>query len=300
MSATKRRSRPIGYAPWSPRGETLEAIDRIRSVLDDHLDYWPITPRQVLYRLMGRGEAAKADADKIGEYLNRGRRAGLIPWDAIGDGRTESKAPVVCSDPEAFFAEMRQSASVYRLDRQEGQDTYIEMVVEAAGAVEQVFRTTAEYGVPVLSGSGFVSITALRGMVLRAEVRAVSTTVLVAGDFDPAGRDIRDRVAADVAAFAEGHHVEISVETIALTEDQIDELELIRAPMPKAKQDKYPWWPHTWTVELEALSPDQLGVIIADAIENLTDADTRQAVIDREATERAELMIQLDDEGGER
>lgn len=268
--------------------------ERISSVQQDYREYWPITPRQTVYRLMGRGQATKQDAERIGEYLNRGRRAGRFPWEAVGDGRTEAMFPIVCDDPEAFFAEMRESASVYRLDRQEGQPVYVEMVVEAAGAVEQVFRTTVDYGVPVLSGSGFVPITALRNMVLRAEARDVPTVILVAGDLDPAGWDIRARVASDIAAFARGHDVEISVETIALTEDQVDELELIKAPMERKKRKRYPWWPHEWTVELEAVSPADLASIVIEAIEDRTDTDTRLAVIEREAEERAELMKQLE------
>jgi hypothetical protein len=272
-----KRSRPVGYAPRSPRAATREALDQILAVLDDHTDYWPITPRQVLYRRMGRGQATKADADRIGDYINRGRRAGLIPWEAIGDGRTESAVPVVCDDPEAFFAEMRQSASVYQLDRQEGQSVYIEMAVEAAGGVDQVYRTTSEYGVPVYSGSGFVAITALRGMVLRAEQRDVPTVVLVAGDYDPAGIDIRARVADDIGAFADGHDVPgVEVKTIALDEPQIDDLAPAKAPMPAKKRERYPWWPHAWTVELEAVSPVDLAAIVAEAIESRTDADTRQ------------------------
>ena len=291
-----KRSRPVGYAPWSPRAGTREALDQILSVLDDHAEYWPITPRQVLYRLMGRGQATKADAERIGDYIVRGRRAGFIPWEAIGDGRTESAVPVVCDDPEAFFAEMRQSASVYRLDRQEGQPVYIEVVVEAAGAVEQVFRTTVDYGVPVHSGSGFVAVDALRKVVLRAEARDVETVVLVAGDLDPAGIDIRARVADELDAFALDHEVPgIEVVTIALTEDQVDDLALARAPLPTKKHEKYPWWPHNWTVELEAVSPADLAATVVDAIESRTDADTRHAVIEREAAERAELMKQLDE-----
>jgi len=294
-----RRGRPVGYAPWTPRGVTRESLEQILSALEDHRDYWPITPRQVLYRLMGRGQATKQDAERIGERLNRGRRAGLIPWDAIGDGRTESMIPTVCDDPEAFFAEMRQSASVYQLDRQEGQPVYLEMVVEAAGAVRQVYRSTSYYGVPVSSGSGFVSVTALREMVLRAERRDVPTVLLIAGDLDPAGHDIRARVAKDIAAFAEEHDATISVETVALTERQVEELGLIRAPMPKAKRTKYPWWPHSWTVELEALTPKDLADILVSAIEQHTDADTRQAVMYREARERAALMLQLEEGSGD-
>lgn len=297
-AAPGKRARPVGYAPWNPRDKTAETVGQILAVLDDHADYWPITPRQVLYRLMGAGLAVKADAERIGEYLVRGRRGGLIPWEAIGDGRTESEVPVVCDDPEAFFAEMRESASVYRLDRQEDQGCYLEVVVEAAGAVEQLFRTTVDYGVPVYSGSGFVPVTALREIVLRAEVRDVPTVVLVLGDYDPAGRYIRERVAADVAAFADEHALDIDVHTVALTADLIDSLDLIRAPMDRGKRAKYPSWPHDWTVELEAVSPGDLAAIVVDAIETRTDADIRRAVIEREAAERAELMTQLEDGDG--
>lgn len=292
-----KRSRPVGYAPWAPREATRESLDQILAVLDDHRDYWPITPRQVLYRLMGRGQATKADAERIGDYLVRGRRAGFIPWEAIGDGRTESAVPVVYDNPEAFFAEVRQAASAYRLDRQTGQPVYVEIVVEAAGAVEQVFRTTVDYGVPVYSGSGFNTVTALRESVLRAEVREMPTAVLVAGDLDPAGIDIRARVADEVAAFADGHDIlGIEAVTIALDEDQVDDLALARAAMPKVKRDRYPWWPHDWTVELEAVSPADLAVIVVEAIESRTDADIRQAVIQREAAERAGLMTQLEED----
>jgi hypothetical protein len=294
-----KRSRPVGYAPWEPRPATREALDQILAVLAGLADYWPIVPRQVLYRLMGLDQATKADDDRIGDYLVRGRRAGLIPWEAIGDGRTEALFPTICDDPEAFFAEMRQSASVYRLDRQAGQPVYIEVVVEAKGAVEQIYGTTGDaYGIPVLSGSGFVAITALRNAVLRAEQREMPTTVLVLGDYDPAGIDIRSRVADDIEAFADGHDVDITVQTIALTETPIDDLGLIKAEMTAEKRRKYPWWPHDWTVELEAVSPADLAAIVVDAIESRTDPDTRQAVIDREAEERADLMRQLE-EGGE-
>lgn len=212
---------------------------------------------------------------------------------------SEAKFPIVCDDPEAFFAEMRQSASVYQLDRQDGQAVYIEMLVEAAGAVEQMFRTTGHYGVPVLRAAGFVSITALRQIVLRAATRHIPTRILVAGDLDPAGHDIRARVGEDITAFAKNHYAaDITVQTVALTEPQVDELALIRAPLDAKKRKKYPWWPHAWTVELEAVSPEDLARIVVAAIENLTDAATRQAVIDRETRERGDLMRQL--EGGER
>jgi hypothetical protein len=293
-----KRSRPVGYAPWTPRAGTRETLDQILSVLSNHIDYWPITPRQVLYRLMGRGQATKDDAERIGDYIVRGRRAGFIPWEAIGDGRTESMVPVVCDDPEAFFAEMRESASVYRLDRQAGQPVYIEMVIEAAGAIPQVYRTTQDYGVPVYSGSGFVSVDALRKVVLRAAERPVPTMILLAGDYDPSGDDIRARAGDESAAFAVEDDAEIDVVVVALHGSQVEALSLLPVTMPPRKRERFPWWPHDWTVELEAVSPADLAAIVVEAIESRTNADIRLAVIEREAEERAELMRQLE-EGGE-
>lgn len=278
MTATAtRRSRPVGYAEWKPRGATQETLTAITAVLDDHRAHWPITPRQILYRLIGRGQASKDDAERIGEYIVRGRRAGMIPWEAIGDGRTESAFPRCYADPDAFLDEVAEQAAGYRLDRQDGQSVHIEVVVEAAGAVEQVFRTTGTYGVGVLSGSGFSSITSLHDAVLRADDRDVPTIILTAGDLDPAGWDIRARVDADISAFAERHEVPITTRTIALTEGQVDELDLIKAPISAKKAKKHPRWPHAWTVELEALTPDQLATIVQTAIEGLLDSYSRHA-----------------------
>jgi len=100
---------------------------------------------------------------------------------------------------------------------------------------------------------------------------------------------------ADIAAFAEEHDADITVNTIALTEEHVNALGLIKAPMDAKKRKRYPWWPHEWTVELEAVSPEDLAQIVPGAIEDLTDPDTRHAVIDREARERAELMSQLEE-----
>lgn len=97
----------------------------------------------------------------------------------------------------------------------------------------------------------------------------------------------------DVGAFADGHDADVEVVTVALDEQQIDQLGLARAVMPAKKRQRYPWWPHNWTVEAEALSPDDLAAIITDAIQARTSAESRQAVIQREAAERDALMQQL-------
>jgi hypothetical protein len=289
------RSRPVGYAPWNPRGASLTRLNQILDVLDDHQEYWPITPRQVLYRLMGRGQATKADVHKIMYVLGRGRRGDVIPWEAVGDERSESMLPLVYADTAAFVAETRVAAAGYRTDRQQEQPVYIEVFVEAVGAMRQVFRTTSDYSIPVYSGSGFNSITALREIVLRAEARDVPTLILIVGDYDPAGVEIRARVEADVGAFSDAHGTGIEVRTVALTEEQVDEFGLFRQPLDARKRAKYPRWPHGWSVELEALAPDDLAVLLRAAIEEPTDEELRLVAIAQEADDRHALHQRFSD-----
>lgn len=288
------RRRPVGYAPWAPRNEARELLDQITELLDDLRGYWPITPRQTLYRLMGRGAAAKENADRVGEILVPARRAGLVPWEAIGDDRTESAIPRAYNDPAHFYASLEGAALAYRLDRQRGQDPYIEVFVEASGAVDQVFGTTGQYGIPVYSGSGFNTVTALREVALRAARRETPTRLLILGDYDPAGQFIRERVAAEVEAFGDEHGAHIEVQTVALTLDQIAEFALIKQPMPAKRRARYPTWPHNWTVEIEAMAPDDLARVLRKSIEVLVDDETRQAVLRQEDRERAEVLHHLD------
>jgi hypothetical protein len=75
----------------------LPLLDAIRRVLNEQRDYWPLSARQVHYRLLG-ANAPLLHASKPGRYVNdlksykaltdiltRGRIAGFIPWDATDD-----------------------------------------------------------------------------------------------------------------------------------------------------------------------------------------------------------------------
>ena len=236
---------------------------------------------------MGEGWATKDDDERIGKVLVRGRRCGAIPWEAIGDSRTESALPFFYSGPDGFRASMRGAAERYRLDRQEGQERYLEVVVEARGAVEQVWRTTSPYSVPVYSGSGFSTVTSCASPS-SGRRRDAPTTILVLGDYDdPSGIDIRLRVRGDIEAFALEHDAEIGVEEIALTEEHVEALGLIKAPLAAKKRERFPCWPHNWTVELEALSPEALASILHEALETRTSTAVREELAGPQQTDRS-------------
>jgi hypothetical protein len=58
---TKRRV--LGLAPWKPKAPTQPLVQAIDRVLDEYRDFWPLTARQVYYRLIGLG-GIRLDAEE--------------------------------------------------------------------------------------------------------------------------------------------------------------------------------------------------------------------------------------------
>jgi len=46
-------TRVRGFAPWSPRGTTLETLNQVQQVLEQYRQLLPPTARQIFYRLVG-------------------------------------------------------------------------------------------------------------------------------------------------------------------------------------------------------------------------------------------------------
>lgn len=286
-----KRTRVRGLAPWQPRAKTLAALDQITAILEEYRAQWPITNRQICYRMVGRFHHDKTEQafERLYEYLNRGRRAGMIPFDAIRDDGEEVAEPLAFASREDFIRVARELAADYRLDRQTGQAQYIELWCEAAGMVPQLAAVVGPYGVPVRSSSGFNSVTVLHAAACRVLGRAVPTLVLQVGDHDPSGRAILDRVAADVdqlvadLADRDGQvNPGVSFRRIAVTPDQISRYQLPGAP-PKATDKRGTW--EGDTVQAEALAPDVLAAEVRQAVTPLIDQDVLAEIHRQEAIE---------------
>src|SRR5215475_3008603 len=85
--ARRVRTRVRGFAPWAPRGTTLELLEQVRGVLDEYEDYLPLTIRQIFYRLVGAHDHEKTERSyqRLCEHINRARRARIISMDLIRD-----------------------------------------------------------------------------------------------------------------------------------------------------------------------------------------------------------------------
>ncbi len=161
--------------------------------------------RQVFYRLVGRHGYDKTEHAyaRLGEALNRARRAGLVPFGAIRDDGAARVEAHHWAGPEAFQADVARWARGFRLDRQGGQHRRLWLLCEAAGMAPMLARAADPYGVPVLSSGGFDSLTAKHALARElATCDAPAAEVLHVGDLDPSGEHLFASLAEDVGAMA--------------------------------------------------------------------------------------------------
>jgi hypothetical protein len=141
--AERVRTRVRGFASWTPRADSLALLDLVHAVLAEYAEYLPLTLRQIFYRLVGAHGYEKTEQayNRLGEHLNRARRARIISMDAIRDDGGAIMRPHCWSSTEEFLETFRSSARRFRLDRTEGQKTRLFVVIpEAAGMAPQLSR----------------------------------------------------------------------------------------------------------------------------------------------------------------
>lgn len=284
-----KSSRPKGYAPWNPRNETLTVLQQVQDVLDQYRQHWPLTIRQIFYRLVGTCGFEKTEKgySRLCEYIARARRATMIPFDAIRDDGTTKVEPDGFYNLESFYYTVKLAALNYQRNKSVRQPRRILILVEAAGMVPQIVRVVGKYGVPVLSSSGFDSLTMKHELAQDILNEDRPSVILHIGDYDPSGVCIFDSIKSDVEAFVDGKKCVFFLR-IALTEEQIDEHELPTAPAKKTDrrgngvED---------TCQCEALPPDILAEIVHDELMRYYALSVFEEDILAEQSER-ELLVE--------
>jgi len=288
------RRRPRGYADWAPQTATRVLLADVDDVLARYQEHLPLTIRQVFYALVGAERLDKTELAyaRLGEHLNRARRAGLIDFDAIRDDGVTTIVAAAYQDVEHFHENTARRARNYRRDRQSGRPLRLEVWSEAAGMLGQLARVARDYSVPVFSASGFASLSAAWMIAGRVLQRDVPTVILHVGDLDPSGESIFAAIAQDAAAFVVADRTiqttRLEAVRVALTREQVAEHALPTAPA-KATDSRSSRWTGG-TCQLEALPPDTLAEIVREAIEEHLDLERYDREVDAERDDRAELL----------
>jgi hypothetical protein len=294
-------SRVRGFAPWTPRAKSQELLEQVEAVFEQYEEQLPLTIRQVFYRLVATVEFEKTENgyERLQNLLNRARRASLISFEDIRDDGVTIAMPLAFAGRKAFFRAAKELAARYARPRQDGQEQYIELWVEAAGMVPLIKRTVGdEFGIPIQSCGGFDSTSAKWGAAQRALARDVPTVVMHIGDHDPSGLALFESVGEDVGAMVAEFDGDIDFRRIAVTPEQIDRYQLPTAP-PK-KNDVRSAWTGGGTVQAEALPPDVLGEEVRQAVSPLFDDQALAEIRAQEKVDAANLNADLErwaDEG---
>ena len=246
----------------------------------------PVTLRQVFYRLVSEGlvENTRQAYNGLSNASSQWRREGRFP--DLLDTTREIERPSDWVSPE--FA-LRYLGKNYRIDRTRGQAENVYLMCEKRTMAAQLRMWFGdERSIPVVCLGGFASQTFVKDIaddIIADERQAV---VLYAGDFDPSGESIIRDFLARIEQ-AGGDH---EFEHVALTAEQVAEYGLPEM-MGKESDPRAAGFTAKYgrlvQVELDALDPDDLRRLFADAIEPYWDAATFEAVIAREAEEREKL-----------
>ena len=262
----------------------IEKLEIVNSIIDDYLaDGYRLTLRQLYYQLVVRNVIPNVQKEyaKLSGLLVKGRMAGEVDWDAIED---RIRIPYLPYWARGISDAIEDITNQYRLDRQEGQDNYIELFCEKDALSNVLKRVTSHYHIHLLINRGYSSCSAMYdayNRLMKATERGQEPYILYLGDHDPSGldmvRDIEERLCLDF-------RIKVEVRHIALTSSQIKKYNLPPNPAkfsdPRAKWYVRKFGKVSW--EVDALNPKILNTIVEREIEELIDMKQFRAQLNKE------------------
>lgn len=289
-----RTGRPRGYiTDYKPHKKTKALLGHVDQVLVEYRIHWPLTCRQIFYRLVGAHGCPKTEDfyKKLCHHLANARRGGRISFDAIRDDGVLTIPMQHFDDAEHFKAHVRKLGERYERNKLANQDFHIEVWCEASGMIGQLSDVASDYSIRVYSCSGFDSVSAKKDLADRICRIGKQAIILHLGDHDPSGQAIFEAVAEDVAAFVEADKpwggVSVEFRRVALTEEQVEEFELPTSPAKDTDSRSWNW--DGETCQLEAIAPDDIAELLRDAIEEIIDEDQYEDDRKAEKADRVQL-----------
>lgn len=260
---------------------------------------YKMTLRQLYYQLVSKAIIPnnKNEYGKLSTLLKEGRMAGYVDWNAIED---RLRVPYIPYSVDNIQDAIEDTISHYRLDRQRGQDTYVEVWVEKDALSGILKRVTRKYHINLLVNRGYGSVTAMHDAYIRYKEQILAgknIKLLYLGDHDPSGIDMIRDIRTRVGEMLDGYADYFEIENIALTMKQVRQYNPPENPTkltdPRSKWyvDKFGY--HSW--EVDALDPQTLHELVTNNIEKNINMDIFNDVLDEEKEDKTELKTILDE-----
>lgn len=257
-----------------------QQADKILEVVDDLKDYFPLTLRQVYYRLVAAGvlENKRSRYQDLSMVLKQMRLDEMVPWDVIEDRtRKVSSKRGYANAGEYLRSNVEfMNYSGYSRCMVQGQTKYIELWVEK-DALSRVFEDVAwKHCLRCVTCKGYQSVSFLKSYAERAEqaiMKGQEPVVLYFGDFDPSGVQMFE--AAQTSLKNDFDIQGARYERVLLNRADIHFYNLPNNPDAVKKTDsryqKFVDQYGEYAVELDALHPKELKRIATDAVHDELD-----------------------------
>ncbi len=284
-------------------------------VIDALQGYWPLSVRQVHYKLLNRppltqttkkkGERWRyknnlACYNKLSSLLVSARYHGDIPWEAIDDSTRDSQTYNPSMDIGEFVEDevgMFLHESGFQRNRMEGQPNHIELIVEKNTLLNILSDIASDFHIPITATRGY------GGPSLWHEIQERHNDALcdhegpgdpkciliIVSDHDPEGLNLADDA---VRSLRDNHGVDVVATRPAITLEQAKQYDLPSNPAKESSSRFREYVKRTGTNrcwEVEALEPDILRKCVHDAILKAVDVDQLNAVQERQAQERQDI-----------
>ena len=282
----------------------LEMIEQANVILSDYARQgWKVTLRQLHYQFVSRAiriggmlyENTQQSYKRLGDILTDARLAGLVDWDYIEDRGRDVIYPPHWSNPGEIA---RACVHQFRIDRWEGQENRIVVMVEKdalSGVLEPVCD---ELDVRLIANKGYSSASAMYehgNLIERWILDSHSVWVLYLGDHDPSGiqmtEDVQNRIGL-LARAQEEIGFQLHVNRLALNWEQVERYNPPVNPVKLTDSrantyiDRY--GEDCW--ELDAIEPGVLAGLVRRAILDLRDQDPWDFALEKERVMKAELQ----------
>jgi hypothetical protein len=277
--------------------------DSILKVVFGLKDYWPLTIRQVYYRLVVECIIRNATNyyKAVCRKLTPLREDEIIPWEAIEDrSRRLSYKRGATNLGDYLQNTIIPMIKGYERCYVQGQEKFVEIWVEKDALASIFSRIAYRYCVRVLPCRGYNSITHINKFLQRADkaiMQGQRPVILYFGDLDPTGWDIFESYKRKIWGKYERNEVELH--RIALNYNQVMELKLPLSPEEcKASDPRYKKFVKKYgemAVELDAIHPAQLQDIFKTALESHLDMTEFGEQEEIEWLELSHINRKLDD-----
>jgi len=289
---------------WTPRHLNQEAD--IKTVMNELKEWWPMTARQVYYRLISkkfikqkhwlwkrkgkkRLMPLKDPYQTVKRLLKWMRIDERLPWNAITDEHRVTTHKLGYTDIREFFdEEISDFLYGYSRCKAQKQENYIEVWIEKAALLHIVKPIADKYCRRVVCCRGYNSIT-FQSMFYSRATEAINAgeqpIVLYFGDWDPSGENMI--YAAMQTLEDELDLCGVKYFRAGINPEHFDMVEADPVAIKKkdSRSKRFVEQYGYTAYELDAFHPNQLQALVEDAICDFTDMSEYEDNEDMESSD---------------